>query len=512
MGSPTDDDRAPRVGRRQFWLAVAGALLIVAFTATGFAYFGRTKVQAVIKRVDDHVRRVPIPDDILKNVDPGGPQTILVLGSDHRSKKAIDGIGQGKYGNSDTMMLIRLNPDAKATTILSIPRDLQVEIPGVGVEKINAAYAEGGPALAIKTVTAVTGLDINHFVDIDFLGFARAVNALKCLYIDVDRRYFNDNNPPVGGGGAYAEIDVPAGYQRLCGLDSLSYVRFRHLDSDFLRAARQQSFLQQARKQVPLDTLLTKGGTLLDKLSAETTTDVKGEQWFQLLKLAVGAVGHPVVQIPFPGDTPEPAYEGAPSYVTVTPENLARVVERFMEPAKQVRKEKRAAAKKPASKTKAKAKVRRERTSVPQGLMRDDTVGRDLGRTLVASAKMPVLAPTLMADTAQYVESGSRGYTIVDRDGKKHGAYRIVVDSGLGGPGHYYGIQGTSWDDPPILDDPDETVEQAGRTLQVYYDGKKTKLVAWKDGGDVYWVSNTLQNELSYGQMVGIAKSLAPVK
>ena len=70
------------------------------------------------------------------------------------------------------------------------------------------------------------------------------------MYVDVDRRYFNDNRPPVGGGGAYAAIDVPAGYQKLCGARALDYVRYRHLDSDLVRAARQQSFLGQAKDQI----------------------------------------------------------------------------------------------------------------------------------------------------------------------------------------------------------------------------------------------------------------------
>ena len=185
--------------------------------------------------------------NVLDDVQAGKPQTILVLGSDKRfNEKAGPGAAR-----SDTMMLIRLDPEKNATAVMSIPRDLKATIPGHGVDKINAAYSIGGPKLAVTTVRSLLNIPINHVVNVNFGGFSRAVKRLGCFYIDVDRRYFNDNNPPAGGGGErYATIDIEPGYQRLCGLDSLDYVRFRHLDDDFVRAARQQSYLEQAKSQV----------------------------------------------------------------------------------------------------------------------------------------------------------------------------------------------------------------------------------------------------------------------
>ena len=76
---------------------------------------------------------------------------------------------------------------------MSIPRDLKVEIPGVGTDKFNAAFAYGGPKLTLQVVKELTGLPINHVVNVDYLGFVRAVDAIGCVYVDIDRRYYHSN-------------------------------------------------------------------------------------------------------------------------------------------------------------------------------------------------------------------------------------------------------------------------------------------------------------------------------
>ena len=146
-------------------------------------------------------------------------------------------------------MLLRLDPDRNAIALMSIPRDLKVEIPGYGTEKFNAAYTYGGPKLTLRVVKELTGLPINHVVNVDYLGFVRAVYAIGCVYVDVDRRYYHSN---AESSEEYAEINVQPGYQLLCGKKSLQYVRYRHTDTDLVRAARQQDFLSAARQRVPV--------------------------------------------------------------------------------------------------------------------------------------------------------------------------------------------------------------------------------------------------------------------
>ncbi len=87
-------------------------------------------------------------------------------------------------------------------------------MPGHGTRKINEAYHLGGPKLVIETVRELLGIDINHVINVNFGGFRRAIDRLGCVYIDVDRRYFNDNTGP---GPNYATIDLKPGYQKLCG-------------------------------------------------------------------------------------------------------------------------------------------------------------------------------------------------------------------------------------------------------------------------------------------------------
>ena len=99
-------------------------------------------------------------------------------------------------------MLLRVDPDRNAIALFSLPRDLRVDIPGFGTAKLNEAYAYGGPELTLKTIKELTkvpatdneGLEINHLVNVDFEGFARAVNAIDCVYVDVDRRYYHTND------------------------------------------------------------------------------------------------------------------------------------------------------------------------------------------------------------------------------------------------------------------------------------------------------------------------------
>src|SRR3954452_3248083 len=253
----------------------------------------------------------------LQDVRPGKPQTILVIGDDRRK---ID-VQQGNPTRSDTMILVRLDPNKGATAMMSLPRDLLADIPGHGRDKLNAAFALGEDALTLRTIRSLLGIPIHHYVRVTFRGFREAVDRLGCVYVDIDRRYFNDNNPPAGGGGNYATIDIQPGYQKLCGPDALDYVRFRHLDTDFVRAARQQDFLRQAKDQFGLGRIFGSRKQLLRIFSSYTQTDIRSTPAIlRLLKLAFESSQHPVREVHFRGGT---AGDTTFSYVDITPENLA---------------------------------------------------------------------------------------------------------------------------------------------------------------------------------------------
>src|SRR3569833_1353313 len=202
------EGKPPRPGRGVLGRFLLAGLLIFLCAAATTA----TAALLQVKQISDTFGQLATPVDkdtvtALDDVDAGDPQTLLILGSDERY---IDKV-QGNPARSDTIILLRLDPGRKATAVMSIPRDLKVEIPtknGPVTDKINAAYSIGGPALTVKTIKQLTGLKISHVVNIDFHGFQHAVDRLGCVYVDVARRYYSDNNPPNGSATGYATINV----------------------------------------------------------------------------------------------------------------------------------------------------------------------------------------------------------------------------------------------------------------------------------------------------------------
>jgi LCP family protein required for cell wall assembly len=222
--------RRPRLARIALWTGGSILGLIVVIVAV-VAWWAHGLVDAVgsispnLERSQSQLADLPTTDQ---------PAVALVVGSDFRSSEGSDG------SRSDTLMLVRIDPRTKYISLLSLPRDLHVEIPGHGVDKINAAYSYGGYKLALQTVEKATGEPVNYVVAVDFHGFRDLVNAFGGVYVPVDQRYYHSN---AAGGDQYSEVDLQPGYQKLDGSESLAYARYRHTDSDFYRNARQQVFL-----------------------------------------------------------------------------------------------------------------------------------------------------------------------------------------------------------------------------------------------------------------------------
>jgi LCP family protein required for cell wall assembly len=473
--------------RKKFAL---GALLITALTAAATA-------TATLLEISDDVNiikrgaKIPGISGVLDDVESGDPQTIVILGSDRRWPARHD----KSAARSDTILLVRLAPSKDATAVLSIPRDLVVDIPGHGRDKINAAYSLGGPKLTVQTIRELFGFPVNHVVNINFGGFTEAVDRLGCVYVDIDRRYFNDNNPPVGGGGRYATIDIQPGYQKLCGSDALDYVRFRHLDTDFVRAARQQDFLRQAKDQFGFGKIFSSRKQLLRIFSAYTQTDIRSTPAIlRLLKLAFESSQHPVREVHFRASDAGDAFY---SYVSATPEDIEHTRNEFLGGGTPVS---------PKESRKVSPTPRRGSEGLAEGIVADWEGGLKEIEPIAARPGFPVYYPGHRLAKASYVEDPPRVYDIYDRGHRRYRAYRIVADTG--DIGQYYGIQGTSWTNPPLLDSPSETREIRGRKFELFYDGRRLRLVALRTKDAVYWVTNTLLQTLSNRQMLDIAVSL----
>jgi LCP family protein required for cell wall assembly len=462
--------------------------------------------------------------DQLEEVDGGDPQTILIIGSDKRLDM------KGDPGRSDTTILLRVDPEQDAIALLSIPRDLKVNIPGVGVDKFNAAFSAGGPDKTLKVVQQLTGLPIHHVVNINFTGFADAVNAIDCVYIDVDRRYYIAENTGTSA------INLEAGYQRLCGLNALAYVRFRHYDNDLVRAARQQDFLREARQKLPPGKLIDDRNELLDIFTEYTTSDIgDAVQLLELLKTFLAVRSAPVREVHFPAEL-------GTTYVTASDDAIKEAVQQFLnlegtpgerpagespppdEPDKPQgggdnNKPDGGKGNDKPDEEKPKPEDDGEHFEGPP--MQDSTEeGQIYAKQISHKRKhngelmidFPVYYPTRLAP-GSFIARDSRAFVIDGPGDDVYHGYKMVVDVpgdtfGHGLTDEYYGISGTDWVDAPILSNPSETRTIDGREYSLFYDGDRLRLVGFKTNSGAYWVNNTLLQSLDEGQMLSIATSL----
>lgn len=516
---PEGDGTPPPKKKRYWWRFSLAGLIIVAVAAAATSSAILLYIDSIAHALGHDKALHKKLEKILPSVHGGEPETILILGSDIRPS-----FGE-EYGRSDTTILLRLDAEQNLISVMSIPRDLKTEIPGHGTEKFNAAYADGGPELTVRVVKELTGLEPNHVINIDFLGFVRAVDAIGCVYTDVDRRYYHSNvGVPVGSEEEYSEIDIKPGYQKLCGKKALEYVRYRHTDTDIVRSARQQNFLSQARHQVSPTDLITDNHNLIDILTEYTTSDItEGTELIELLDLLYELKGAEVNQVHFPAEL-------GPSYVYSNEPEIHHAVKEFLgeagyeshkfseEKAETKKAEKQKGAEKKKS-SKSKKKHKKKHHAPPGGdeLVPASEAGQEMGEKVArqVGGGFPVYYPTRLPEGAIYQEDNSYEhivnpwvYHLRDKEKVRHGAYRMI---GIYAPEYepvYFGVQGIQgWENPPILDDPTETVTAGGREYLIYTDSGQIKIVAWHRGESTYWISNSLQQSLTNKQMMGIAES-----
>jgi polyisoprenyl-teichoic acid--peptidoglycan teichoic acid transferase len=161
-------------------------------------------------------------------VVPFGGQRVVLLGSDARGDEV---------SRSDTIVVTKAGGG-----MLAVPRDTLVDIPGVGKDKINAAYASGGPELTLQTLENLTDLRLNHYVVVNFGGVEEIVDAMGGITLEVDN--------PINVGIDGRRVSIPAGTQELDGLQALAYVRYRGgPTADIGRIGRQQKFLKELAQQ-----------------------------------------------------------------------------------------------------------------------------------------------------------------------------------------------------------------------------------------------------------------------
>ena len=247
---PTTPKKRRRPGR---WIALGVGLCLVLLVAWGIGSYlsVASGVQAANDRVPAGVeRQLTKRDGLLVST----PTTILVLGTD-----GGDRTGRQGANRADSIMLLRTDPGKRRLAYLSIPRDLQVEIPEVGLAKINSANQFGGPALALRTVKDLTGIDVNHVIFVDFDRFEELIDAVGGIDVDVPRpirsNRFDCPYPTAARCAAWQGWRFEKGVQHMDGRRALVYSRIRHnllhpSETDFDRARRQQQVVAAALDKV----------------------------------------------------------------------------------------------------------------------------------------------------------------------------------------------------------------------------------------------------------------------
>ena len=300
-------------------------LLLVLIVAWGVGSY--LSVSGGVSEAND---RVPAGvDRLLKKRDGllvSTPTTILVLGTD-----GGDRAGRQGANRSDSIMLLRTDPGKRRLAYLSIPRDLQVEIPEVGVAKINSANQIGGPALALRTVKDLTGLDVNHVVFVDFDRFEELIDAVGGIDVDVPRRIqsnrFDCPYKTAAQCSAWKGWRFARGKQHMDGRRALVYSRIRHnllhpSETDFDRARRQQQVVAATLDKVTSFGASLKlpfvGGDLVKPLA----TDLSAWELMQLGWVYFRADTGKALHCRLGGD---PATVGGESVILGTEDNVSTI-------------------------------------------------------------------------------------------------------------------------------------------------------------------------------------------
>jgi LCP family protein required for cell wall assembly len=483
----TKDSHNPRTarGRRQIkwrrlllWGFAALAVLIATSLGGSYLWFrgvvGTASSGAAVAAAKEVVDNKPPASAVSPAVLPQGTD-VLVLGSDRRSA------GNETHGRSDTLMLVHVDPEAGFISLLSLPRDLRVEVTGHGFQKINAAYAFGGAALAIETVQNVTGVDVDHYVEIDFGAFKDVTNSIGGVYVDVDRRYYYD-------GLDYENIKLAPGYQLLSGDAALDYVRFRHdQDVDFGRMERQQRFLRAVREQALGWGLAFKLPAVVKSLFANVATEMSAADVIELAHWAIDLRGGQVNQVVIRGDIK--TISGV-SYVVATDQAIREAVRDFLSP--------------PAVVPGASAFGATSGGTAPAGAADQPN---DLAKwaAVASETQFAIQGPIYVPAGYSCVEK--RVYEIATSGGAKpavKAVYRYEKTD------QYMGIMETTWLGAPAASS-GESIEHAGLTFTVVGIDEKVDRVWWVKDGVLNWVSNTLFYSLGRNELLAVAQSMITV-
>ncbi len=268
-------------------------ILAVLFGGAGFlvsvVLYGKMNYSEI-----EGLSKEPFKEDGVKN--------ILLIGNDSRT--------EDESGRSDAMILISISSRTHSVHMTSILRDIYVDIPGHDGNRLNAAYAYGGPELLLETLEENFDVEVNRYMLVNFQAFANLIDAVGGVDLDVTNeevQYINgylveynqlENRPE---GTDYLDTSL-SGNIHLNGPQALAYCRNRYIGSDFARTERQRKVLSAAMKKLPLS-LAANGGELIDGVMSNITTNLTRSELNGLVLQAPAMLTYDVVQgsIPLEG-------------------------------------------------------------------------------------------------------------------------------------------------------------------------------------------------------------------
>lgn len=439
------------------------------------------------------------------SVDPPSGMDILVLGADKRP-----GAEEGVESRSDTVILVHVDPDNDYLSLLSLPRDLWVEIPGHGLDKLNAAYAFEGPSLTVKTVQQLTEIDIEQYIQVDFAAFKDLTDALGGVYVDVDRRYYYDSADQ-----GFEAIKLSPGYQLLNGADALDYVRFRHDSNyDFGRMERQQQFISAAREQVSGWNLVLKLPGLIEAITDNVQTTLTPMELQKLALWALKLDGSRIRQVSITGDTVTKETASGQKMSVVIPAEGA-VAEAVRELLTAPSAGTAATETSPTAGEAVSGTTGTSEESTPFVTDPAKVENAKLWSIIADSTSFPVMAPGYLPAGYKYVDRRPKEgetYEIVPGESGKPGlkmVYQFTNSKGVVTE-QYMGIMETSWTDAPAASRGQE-IEYNGTVFTVVGTNQKVERIWWKMNDTLYWVSNTLSFYLTKKQLLNVAESMIAI-
>lgn len=282
--------------------AVVGSGAVLGSMWAGYLYASNETVRNVVGAV---VRRDISPDRAFPGKDS---VTFIAIGADqdrdHR-KQIV-----GKAQRSDTLMVVRVDFASGKASVVSIPRDTKIRIPGYrGYQKINAAFSYGGEELATETVEGLLGIDVDHTLVVNFDGFKKIVDLVGGVPVTVDKPLHYDDN------WGDLHVHLEPGQHWLNGEQALGFCRIRKVDNDTHRAARQQQFLHALKGRLADPRVWLKASSIIDAARDSLETDLTDSQLLALGAFLKNLPGDAVQTATLPG------HEG-PSFVTLYPEKV----------------------------------------------------------------------------------------------------------------------------------------------------------------------------------------------